>query len=154
METVCTKDIMDLGSTYSFIQHFNVSGTMPVMGRIIPPTLFLWILSSNGREKYQISKEISISSNRYYKGRKKDGEEEDDRRNLLKQDLGKASRKNQYLSSDLMSEKQIYKHGEKQGLSRGTGPVHLNCRACARNIEMLGKCCYNGLVISVNFLDK
>lgn len=34
-----------------------------------------------------------MSSNRYYKGRKKDGEEEDDRRYLLKQDLGKASRK-------------------------------------------------------------
>ena len=41
-----------------------------------------------------------------------------------------------------MSKNQIYKHGEKRGLSHGTGPVHLNCRACARNIEMLGKC-YN-----------
>lgn len=148
---MCTKDVMDLGSTYSFIQHLNVSGTMPVVGKIIPPTLFLWILSSNGREKEQISKQISISSNRYHKRRKKDGEEDDDRRNLLKQDLGNASRKNQYLSTDLMSKKQIYKHGEKRGLSCGTGPVHLNCRACARNTEMLGKCCYNGLVYFSKF---
>ena len=44
-----------------------------------------------------------------------------------------------------MSKNQIYKHGEKRGLSHGTGPVHLNCRACARNIEMLGKY-YNELV--------
>ena len=104
-----------------------MSGTVPVM-KEKNPTIILssWSLLPNGRDDGQETNKCrSLSSSKYYKGRKQGNEEEEDKRDLPPHVgwLGKAPRKSQYLSSDLMDKKkQIRKYGEKRGPGHGTGP--------------------------------
>lgn len=83
------KNILDPGSIHSFIHPINIY-LAPYCVRhcandgkrnptTIPPS---WSLSSNGRDNRQENTYISRSSNKYYKGRKQD-KEENDKRNLL-----------------------------------------------------------------------